>query len=111
MIMEHNDPEKRKLELKAKVFKVFSDPTRLKILEVLREKERNVTEIMDILSMKQSTVSQHLRMLKECGVVNSRRNGREVIYSISDEIINEILDMGERLLVITVENMMTCVCE
>ncbi len=109
--MRHEHPEQRKLELKAKVFKVFSDPTRLKILEVLREKERNVTEIMEILDMKQSTVSQHLRMLKECGVVDSRRNGREVIYSIPDEMINEILDMGERLLVLTVENMMTCVCE
>ncbi len=109
--MGHEHPEQRKLELKAKVFKVFSDPTRLKILEVLREKERNVTEIMEILDMKQSTVSQHLRMLKECGVVDSRRNGREVIYSIPDEMINEILDMGERLLVLTVENMMTCVCE
>lgn len=99
-----------KLELKAKVFKVFSDPTRLRILELLRKKERNVSEIMKLLDLKQSTVSQHLRMLKDCGVVTGRKESREVIYSIKDKKVKEVLDAGEKLLVLTVEDMMECVC-
>jgi DNA-binding transcriptional ArsR family regulator len=101
----------RKLEFKAKVFKVFSDPTRLKILELLREREYNVSEIMTALNLKQSTVSQHLRMLKDCGVVENKKEGREVIYSLRDELVSDILDLGEKLLVLTVEDMMSCVCE
>jgi DNA-binding transcriptional ArsR family regulator len=103
--------ENRKLEFKAKVFKVFSDPTRLKILELLREREYNVSEIMTALNLKQSTVSQHLRMLKDCGVVENKKEGREVIYSLRDELVSDILDLGEKLLVLTVEDMMSCVCE
>lgn len=99
-----------KLELKAKLFKVFSDPTRLKILELLRKKEHNVSEITERLNLKQSTVSQHLRMLKDCGVVSSKKESREVIYSIRDKKVKEVLDAGEKLLVLTVEDMRECVC-
>jgi DNA-binding transcriptional ArsR family regulator len=109
--MGRAEVEDRKLELEAKVFKVFSDPTRLRILKLLKEKEHNVSEIMVALNLKQSTVSQHLRMLKECGVVENKKEGREVIYGIRDELVTDILDMGEKLLVLTVEDMMSCVCE
>jgi ArsR family transcriptional regulator len=103
--------ENRKLELKAKVFQVFSDPNRLRILGLLREKGYNVSEIMERLNLKQSTVSQHLRLLRDCGVVTTRKEGREIIYSIRDEKVVEMLDLGEKLLVLTIEDLMLCVCE
>ncbi len=105
------DDEKRKLELKSKVFKVFSDPTRLRILEILREKESNVSDLIEKLDLKQSTVSQHLKMLKDCGAVDNRRNGRESIYRIRDERIGRIMDLGGELLVLTIEDMANCVCK
>jgi ArsR family transcriptional regulator len=103
--------EEKRLKFKAKVFKVFSDPTRLRILELLRGKERNVSEMMQELGLKQSTVSQHLRMLNECGVVCNKKEGREVYYSIADGVIGEMLDLGDKVLVFTVEDMASCVCK
>lgn len=101
----------RKYELKAKLYKVFSDPTRLRILERLKKGEANVSQLCNTLSLKQSTVSQHLRMLKECGAVTARKDGREIFYSIRDPRFVDILELGEELLVLTIEDMMSCVCE
>ncbi len=98
------------LELKAKTFKVFADPTRLRILELLREGEFNVSTIMEKLGLKQSTVSQHLRMLKECGVVTSRKEGREIYYRLKSEKVIKILDEGDELLASTIEELTSCVC-
>ncbi len=104
------EPE-RKYEFKAKLFKVFSDPTRLRILEYLKDGETNVSRLCEALNLKQSTVSQHLRMLKECGAVVARKEGREIFYTIRDPKVIEMLDLGEDLLVLTIEDMMSCVCE
>jgi DNA-binding transcriptional ArsR family regulator len=101
----------RKYDFKAKLFKVFSDPTRLRILEHLKEGESNVTSLCEALNLKQSTVSQHLRMLKECGAVVARKDGREIFYTIRDPKVMEMLELGEELLVLTIEDMMSCVCE
>ncbi len=98
------------LELKAKTFKVFADPTRLRILEALREGEKNVSSIIEKLELKQSTVSQHLRMLKECGVVSSRKNGREIHYRLRTDKVTKILDDGDELLTLTIEDLTSCVC-
>ncbi len=106
-----DDEEKRKLELKSKVFKIFSDPTRLRILEVLRENESNVSDLIERLDLKQSTVSQHLKMLKDCGAVDNWKNGRESIYKVRDARIGAIMDLGEELLVLTIEDMANCVCK
>lgn len=98
------------LELKAKTFKVFADPTRLRILEVLRQGEMNVSAIIEKLRLRQSTVSQQLRMLKDCGVVTSRREGREIYYRLKNEQVTEILDQIDELLTLTVEDLASCVC-
>lgn len=102
--------ENRKLEMQAKVFKVFSDPNRLRILEHLKENECNVSTLCRRLKMKQSTVSQHLRLLKDCGAVVAERNGREVTYSIRDKKVFEMLELSEELLMLMAEDLMKCVC-
>ncbi len=108
--MEEGRKRETWLELKAKTFKVFADPTRLKILETLREGERNVSSIMEKLGLKQSTVSQHLRMLKDCGVVASRKEGREIYYRLKTDKVTKILDEGDELLTLTLEDLTSCVC-
>ncbi|MEE8402650.1 MAG: metalloregulator ArsR/SmtB family transcription factor [Candidatus Hydrothermarchaeaceae archaeon] len=105
------DGEKKRLEMKTKVFKIFSDPTRLRILEVLRVKETNVSELVEELDLKQSTVSQHLKMLKDCGAVDNWKDGRESIYRLRDKRVGEIMDLGEELLILTIEDMASCVCK
>jgi len=63
-----------------KVFKTFSDPTRLRILALLEREELAVQELMDILGMAQSRVSRHLAILREAGLLRDRRDGTFVFY-------------------------------
>ena len=78
----------------AELFKVFGDSTRVKILYVLLEKEMNVTEIAESLKMTQPAISQQLRVLKTNGLVRYRREGKSLIYSLSDEHVSIILNIG-----------------
>jgi ubiquinone/menaquinone biosynthesis C-methylase UbiE/DNA-binding transcriptional ArsR family regulator len=63
-----------------RVFKTFSDPTRLRILALLEREELAVQELMDILGMAQSRVSRHLAILREAGLIRDRRDGTYVFY-------------------------------
>jgi ArsR family transcriptional regulator len=63
-----------------KVFKTFSDPTRVRILALLEREELAVQELMDVLGMAQSRVSRHLAILRDAGLVQDRRDGTYVFY-------------------------------
>ena len=78
----------------AELFKVFGDSTRVKILYVLLEKEMSVTEIAESLKMTQPAISQQLRVLKTNGLVSYRREGKSLIYSLADEHVSIILNIG-----------------
>ena len=75
-------------------YKVFADTTRIKILFALKEVELCVYDICTALSLKQSTVSQQLRFLRQTGIVKSRQEGKNVYYSLDDEHITGVLLMG-----------------
>ena len=75
-------------------YKVFADSTRIKILFTLKEVELCVHDICLVLSLKQSTVSQQLRYLRQMGIVKSRQVGKNVYYSLDDDHITGILLMG-----------------
>jgi ArsR family transcriptional regulator len=69
----------------AEVLKAMADPTRLKILHSLQGNERCVSDILEIVGGSQANVSKHLSVLKRAGLVDSRRDGLNVFYQISDE--------------------------
>ena len=75
-------------------YKVFADTTRIKILFALKEVELCVYDICAALSLKQSTVSQQLRFLRQTWIVKSRQEGKNVYYSLDDNHITSILLMG-----------------
>lgn len=78
----------------ARRFHALSDPTRLAILQRLRRGERCVCDLTDALEAAQSRLSFHLRVLREAGLVNDRRDGRWVHYSIDAAALDEV---GEAL--------------
>ena len=78
----------------AELFKVFGDSTRLKILCVLLESEMCVCDIAELLNMSFSAISHQLRVLKQSKLVKFRREGKTVIYSLSDEHVRSIIDQG-----------------
>jgi DNA-binding transcriptional ArsR family regulator len=80
-------------ELHASVCKGLADPKRLLILDALRHGERSVSDICDLAGLPQSNVSQHLAVLREKGLVVTRRDGQRVFYSVSSEKINQALDL------------------
>lgn len=86
------------LEVKAKLFRGFSDSSRLRILEVLREGPRSVGEIVDLTGLSQSNTSNHLACLRDCGLVLAEQKGRYVVYQLSDVRVDELLALSESLL-------------
>ncbi len=78
----------------AELFKVFGDSTRIRILYSLLDGEMNVTEISGELGMTQPAISQQLRVLKSSGLVKSCRDGKNIIYSLADEHVRTILNIG-----------------
>lgn len=68
-----------------KIFKALADPTRLRIMLLLRRRELCVCELMYILEMEQSRVSHHMRVLRDAGVAEDVREGRWIIYRVPEE--------------------------
>lgn len=78
----------------ADFFKVFADSSRIKILYVLMCSEMCVCDIANTLGMSQSAISHQLRILKQQDLVKYRRDGKSVLYSLSDDHIRTIMDQG-----------------
>ncbi|MBW4827090.1 MAG: metalloregulator ArsR/SmtB family transcription factor [Clostridiaceae bacterium] len=86
------DIDKKILEEKADVLKAISHPVRLCIVRrLLKEGEKNVTEMQNCLDAPQSTVSQHLSRLKAAGVIEGRREGIEIYYKLINKDVEKIL--------------------
>ncbi len=79
-----------------KIFKALCDETRLKIVEFLLTGEKCVCEIVQFTKRTQSTVSIQLAKLESLGIVESRRKGRKIYYSIINEKVREILKMLDK---------------
>lgn len=73
--------------------KALSDETRQKILEMLQQREMCVSDIVESFNVSQPTVSHHLNILKNVGLVESRKEGKLVFYSISQENVDECCGM------------------
>lgn len=78
----------------AEVFKVFGDSTRIKILFALFGEDICVCDLAQVLGMTQSAVSHQLRILRQARLISSRREGRQVIYSLADDHVRTIIGMG-----------------
>lgn len=76
------------------LFKIFGDTTRVKILYALSESELCVCAIAELLGMDQSAISHQLRILRDNALVRSRRAGKTVYYSLADDHVRTIINMG-----------------
>ena len=78
----------------ADLFRMFADSTRVRVLNELRRKEVGVTELANQLGMTTSAISHQLRILKDSRLIRSRRDGKGILYSLADDHVRMILDMG-----------------
>ncbi len=72
------------------LLQAFSNITRIKIIICLGEKEKNVTRLIDHCNLSQSALSQHLAKLRDAGIVECERKGKEIIYSVKDKDVVRI---------------------
>ena len=93
-IVNDTMPEETELYDLAELFKVFGDSTRIRILFVLFEAEVCVCDLAMVLNMTQSAISHQLRILKANKLVNSRREGKSVFYSLADGHVRTIIAQG-----------------
>jgi DNA-binding transcriptional ArsR family regulator len=88
----------RSVDLQAKLFRGFADPSRLSALVALRNGPLTVGEIVEATGLSQSNASNHLGCLRDCGLVVAEQEGRYVTYHLSDDRVGELLELAESLL-------------
>jgi ArsR family transcriptional regulator len=84
--------EEEGFRLQARMVKALAHPTRLQMLALLREGERCACEFGPLMELGQANVSQHLAVLRKAHLVDTRRDGVRVMYSLSDERTGGVLD-------------------
>lgn len=84
------------LFLVSQIFKALSEPTRIKIMHLIHQKECSVSEISETLHMQQSTVSHQLRFLKNLRLVKFRREGTTIFYSADDDHVFNVMEQTIR---------------
>jgi len=84
--------DEKVLELKAEVLKALAQPTRLKILDLLRTGEKCICEIVPAINGEQSNISRHISLMQKSHLVTTRKDGVKVMVKVSDPKIFEILD-------------------
>ena len=87
-------PKQNLFDNLAEFFKIIGDPTRTKILFALDQNEMCVCDIANVLGMTKSSISHQLATLKKSGIVKSRRDGKEVYYTLDDEHIKQVFEVG-----------------
>ncbi len=91
--------EDKLYELHASMCKIFTSPKRLEILNLLRDKELSVNQLAQLARLPQSNLSQHLSILREKGIVKTKREGVTIYYSLVNAKIIKAFDIIRELLV------------
>jgi ArsR family transcriptional regulator len=79
------------------IFKALADPTRLKILECIRNEEKCICEIIPYTGKSQPNVSQHLKVMKHAGIIDERKDGTRIMVKVSNKDIFKIIDKVKRI--------------
>src|SRR4030065_821989 len=86
--------EEKAIQLKSGVWKALAQPTRLKILELLRNGERCICEIVPAINGEQSNISRHISVMQKSHLITTRKDGVKVMIKVRDPRIFEIMDKG-----------------
>jgi DNA-binding transcriptional ArsR family regulator len=79
------------------IFKALADPTRLKILECIKNDEKCICEVIPYTGKSQPNVSQHLKVLKNAGIIEERKEGTRIMLKISNREIYKIIDLAKHI--------------
>jgi DNA-binding transcriptional ArsR family regulator len=79
------------------IFKALADPTRLKIIECIKDGEKCICEVIPYTDKSQPNVSIHLKVLKQAGLVSERKDGTKIMLSIADKNVFKIVDLAQKI--------------
>ena len=96
------------VDLVTRFFQVLADPTRVRIVELLLEGEKNVSELVRGLAVPQARVSSHLGCLRWCGYIGSRREGKFVYYRITDPRVSDLMRLARTIMAGNAEAIASC---
>ena len=96
------------VDLTTRFFQVLADPTRVRIIELLLEGEKNVSDLVRRLSVPQARVSSHLACLRWCGYIGSRREGRFIYYRITDPRLADLMRLAHTIMADNAEAIASC---
>ncbi len=92
------DPQQQQAlrAFKAEIFQALANPTRIHLVECLRDGEQSVSALMERVGLEAANVSQHLAVLRSKRLVSNRKEGNQVFYSLRDPLLIEVLDTMRR---------------
>ena len=98
-------------EIRAKVVKAMAHPVRLMVIEFLKKREHSFSEIFDLFKLDKSTVSKHLLVLKEAGIISSRKEGTNMIYKLEVPCVIDFFSCVTAVIESNVKKQQVCLCK
>ncbi len=97
-------------EIRSKIIKAMAHPVRLMMVEMLKAGEHTFSQIFDVFKLDQSTVSKHLLVLKESGIISSRKAGTDMIYRLDVPCITDFFSCVTAVIESNVKKQQACLC-
>ena len=98
-------------EIRAKIIKAMAHPVRLMVIEFLKDGEHSFAELFDLFQLDKSTVSKHLLVLKEAGIVSSRKDGADMIYKLEVPCVIDFFSCVTAVIESNVKKQQACLCK
>ncbi len=98
-------------EIRAKIIKAMAHPVRLMMIEFLKGGERSFTEMFALFKLDKSTISKHLLVMKEAGIVSSRKEGMDMIYTLDVPCITDFFGCVTAVIENKVKRHQVCLCK
>ena len=101
----------REAEIRAKIIKAMAHPVRLMVIEFLKDGEHSFSEVFDLFKLDKSTVSKHLLVLKEAGIITSRKEGTDMIYKLEVPCVIDFFSCVTAVIESNVKKQQVCLCK
>ncbi len=98
-------------EIRAKIIKAMGHPVRLMMIEFLKKEQRSFSDVFDLFKLDKSTVSKHLLVLKEAGIVSSTRSGTDMIYKLEVPCVTDFFSCVTAVIDSNVKKQQICLCK
>jgi len=98
-------------EIRAKIIRAMAHPVRLMVIEYLKKREHSFSEIHDLFELDKSTVSKHLLVLKEAGILSSKKSGADMIYKLEVPCVTDFFSCVTAVIESNVKKQQVCLCK